>query len=76
MNSTTMTTVLGIAQAVGAEVVNYIVHNNMDGGAWSQPTHWIGLIVAALMGAKAYYTQGIPQPTPAPLPGEVKQPGA
>lgn len=76
MNSTTMTTVLGIVQAVGTAVIDYFVHTPMEGGVMKQPTYWLGLLVAAVMGLKAYYTQGIPQPTPAPLPGEVKQPGA
>ena len=75
MNSTTTTTVLGIVQAVGTATIDYFVHTPMDGGAMKQPTYWLGLIVAAVMGLKAYYTQGIQQPAPTPLPGEVK-PGA
>ncbi len=61
MNSTTLTTVLGIVQSVGTAVVDYFVHTNMDGGAMKQPTFWIGLLIAAAMGLKAYYTQGTPQ---------------
>lgn len=72
MNSTTVTTILGLVQSVGTAVVDYFVHTNMDGGVMQQPTFWIGLVIAAAMGLKAYYTQGaapagqvmVTQPTP------------
>jgi hypothetical protein len=64
MNSTTLTTVLGIGQSIGVAVIDYITHSPMEGGVMKQPTFWIGLVVAALMGVKAYYTQGTPA-TPA-----------
>lgn len=67
MNSTTLTTVLGIGQAVGVTVVDYFTHTSMEGGAMKQPTFWVGLAVAALMGLKAYYTKGIDQPTDKPV---------
>ena len=60
MNSTTLTTVLGLGQSTCTAVVDYLLHSPMEGGAIKQPTFWIGLVVAALMGVKAYYTQGIP----------------
>lgn len=58
MNATTLTSVLGIVQAVGVSVVDFIVHTNMDGGAMKQPTFWIALVIAAAMGLKGYFTQG------------------
>ena len=63
MNTTTLTTVLGLGQGIGTAVVDFLVHNPMDGGAMKQPTFWIGLVVAALMGVKAYFTQGTPSPS-------------
>lgn len=69
MNNTTLTTVLGLGQAVGTAVVDFFMHNPMEGGAMKQPTFWVGLVVAALMGVKAYYTQGT-NPTPAQPPEE------
>lgn len=59
MNTTKWTTILGIVQAVGVSVVDYFTHTNMDGGAMAQPTFWIGLVIAASMGLKGYFTQGI-----------------
>jgi len=66
MNSTMMTTILGLVQAIGAAVLDYLMHNPMEGGALKQPTFWIGLIIAAAMGLKGYYTQGVEKPAPAP----------
>lgn len=60
MNSTTLTTVLGLVQGVGTAVVDYLVHNPMEGGAMKQPTFWVGLVIAIAMGLKAYFTQGTP----------------
>ena len=59
MNTTKLTTWLGVAQAVGVAVADYLTHTNMEGGALKQPTFWIGLAIAAAMGLKGYFTQGI-----------------
>jgi len=59
MNTTRLTTLLGIGQAVGVAVADYLTHTNMEGGALKQPTFWIGLAIAAAMGLKGYFTQGI-----------------
>lgn len=67
MNTTRMTTILGIVQAVGVSVVDFITHTNMEGGALKQPTFWVGLAIAAAMGLKGYLTQGIES-----KPAEVK----
>jgi hypothetical protein len=61
MSSTTWTTILGIVQAVGVSLVDFFAHTNMEGGAFQQPTFWIGLIIAAAMGVKGYFTQGTPE---------------
>ena len=66
MSSTTMTTVMGIVMAAGTAVVDFVAHNTMEGGAMKQPTFWLGLIVAAAMGVKGYFTQGIAQPPTPP----------
>ncbi len=68
MNSTMMTTILGLVQAIGAATLDYLMHNPMEGGAMKQPTFWIGLVIAAAMGLKGYYTQGVHQPAPTPAP--------
>lgn len=67
MNSTRMTTILGIVQAVGVSIVDFITHTNMEGGALKQPTFWVGLVIAAAMGLKGYLTQGVES-----KPAEVK----
>lgn len=59
MTTTTWTTILGITQAVGVAVVDYITHTTMEGGALKQPTFWVGLVIAAAMGLKGYITKGI-----------------
>ena len=59
MNTTRWTTILGIVQAVGVTVADYLTHTSMEGGALKQPTFWVGLVIAAAMGLKGYFTQGI-----------------
>lgn len=59
MNTTRFTTILGIGQAIGVAVADYLTHTTMEGGALKQPTFWIGLAIAAAMGLKGYFTQGI-----------------
>ena len=62
MTTTTWTTILGITQAIGVAVVDYVTHTTMEGGALKQPTFWIGLVIAAAMGLKGYITKGIETP--------------
>jgi len=64
VTTTTWTTILGITQAVGVAVVDYITHTTMEGGALKQPTFWVGLVIAAAMGLKGYITKGIDTPKP------------
>lgn len=71
MTTTTWTTILGITQAIGVAVVDYVTHTNMEGGALKQPTFWVGLVIAAAMGLKGYLTKGVDAPA-AELPGEIK----
>lgn len=73
MNSTRLTTVLGIGQAIGVAVADYLTHTNMEGGALKQPTFWIGLAIAAAMGLKGYFTQGIDVKKPEEKPEEKPQ---
>jgi len=70
MNSTRLTTVLGVVQAVGVAVADYLTHTNMEGGALKQPTFWIGLAIAGAMGLKGYFTQGIDVKKPEEKPQE------
>lgn len=71
MTTTTWTTILGITQAIGVAVVDYVTHTTMEGGALKQPTFWIGLVIAAAMGLKGYITKGIETPKPE-APAEAK----
>lgn len=73
MNTTKFTTVLGIGQAIGVAVADYLTHTNMEGGALKQPTFWIGLAIAAAMGLKGYFTQGIDVKKPEEKPEEKPQ---
>ena len=73
MNTTKLTTVIGIGQAIGVAVVDYLTHTNMEGGALKQPTFWIGLAIAAAMGLKGYFTQGIDVKKPEENPEEKPQ---
>lgn len=59
MNTTKLTTILGIVQAIGVGVADYLTHTTMEGGALKQPTFWIGLLIAGAMGLKGYFTKGI-----------------
>lgn len=70
MNTTKLTTVLAIGQAIGVAVADYLTHTNMEGGALKQPTFWIGLAIAAAMGLKGYFTQGIDVKKPEEKPQE------
>lgn len=70
MNTTRLTTVLGIGQAIGVAVADYLTHTSMEGGALKQPTFWIGLAIAAAMGLKGYFTQGIDVKKPEEKPQE------
>jgi len=63
MQTDTLTTWLGVLQAVGVAIVNFVVTapaaDAADGSRWTNPMFWVGMIVAALMAVKAYYTKGI-----------------
>lgn len=66
MDTTKMTSWLGLAQAVGIAVVDFYTTANADGSVnWSSPIFWVGLIVAVLVAVKAYFTQGT-KPVEAP----------
>lgn len=61
MDSTKLATILGIVQAMGVSLLDFFAHTSMEGGALKQPTFWIGLVIAAAMGVKGFYTQGTPK---------------
>lgn len=57
MTTDKLTTVLGLLQAMGVAVGDYLVHAQSTGEVnWTAPTFYIGLAVAVLMALKAYYT--------------------
>lgn len=56
MTNDTKTTIIGTIMAVGTALADYLAHNPMEGGAAKQPTFWIMLVIAALMGLKGFYT--------------------
>ena len=57
MNTDKITNWLGVGQAIAIAVVDFYTTSNADGSiAWSSPIFWVGLIVAALVAVKAYYT--------------------
>ena len=69
MKTDTLTTWLGLLQAVGIAIVDVVMTApaEPDGTRWTNPMFWVGIIVAALMAVKAYYTKGIETPAPAPV---------
>ena len=68
MNKDTLTTVLGIGQAAAVAIGTYI-GTAMDDGSinYKSPVFWLGLVVAAFMGVKGYYTKGTDTPTTPPV---------
>ena len=70
MKTDTLTTILGLLQAVGVAVVDFVVTapSEPDGSRWTNPMFWVGAIVASLMAVKAYYTKGIEAPAPVVKP--------
>ena len=72
MNPTKWTTILGLVQAVGVAIADYLAHNPTEGGALKQPTFWVGIVIAAAMGVKGFLTQGI-ELKPATKPVEPEQ---
>jgi hypothetical protein len=61
MKTDTLTTWLGVLQAVGVAVVDFVMTapDTADGSRWTNPMFWVGMIVAGLMAVKAYYTKGV-----------------
>ena len=66
MKTDTLTTWLGLLQAVGVAVMDFVLStpSSPDESRWTNPMFWVGIIVAALMAVKAYYTKGIETPAP------------
>lgn len=70
MSTTTLTTVLGMLQAAGIAIVNFVMTAPADetGSRWTSPMFYVGMTVAALVAVKAYYTKGIETPAAATPP--------
>lgn len=66
MNKDTMSTVIGLILSVATGVGDYFAHAGPDGLDYSQPTFWIGLVIAALVAVKGYYMHKDPKPAVAP----------
>ena len=65
MSTTSLTTILGLLQAVGTALFTAFMTATQEGTVdWASPTFWFGMGVAAIMAIKGYYTKGI-DPTPA-----------
>lgn len=57
MNTDKVTNWLGLAQAIGIAVVDFYATANADGSAgWTNPMFYIGMVIAALVAVKAWYT--------------------
>lgn len=56
MNNDTKTTVLGLIMAAGTALVDYFTHLGPNGLDVSSPTFWLGLVIAACMGLKGFFT--------------------
>jgi hypothetical protein len=50
------TTTIGLVMAGGIAAIDYFSHLGPDGLDLKKETFWLGLVVAALMGLKGYYT--------------------
>ena len=68
MNSTTLTSVLGLGQAIAIAAVTFYTTSSEDGTLnLKSPMFWTGLVVAILVSVKAYYTQGVPTAPGSPI---------
>lgn len=65
MNKDTVGTILGLITAGATGIGDYFAHLGPDGLDYSQPTFWLGLVVAILVAVKGYL-YGKPKPVPAP----------
>ena len=61
MSTTTLTTWLGAIQAAVLAVINFALTEPADPNAtrWTNPIFWLGMVGAAVIAVKAYYTKGI-----------------
>lgn len=63
MNTDKITNWLGLAQGIAIAVVDFYTTSNADGSVdWSNPIFYIGLVVAALVAVKAYFTNKPSEP--------------
>lgn len=57
MTNDTKVSWFGLLQAVGIAVIDFYSTANVDGSVnWANPIFYVGLVVAALVAVKAYFT--------------------
>lgn len=56
MNNDTKTTVIGAVMAVATALGDVLIHTTPDGLNIKSPVFWCGLVVAAGMALKGYFT--------------------
>jgi hypothetical protein len=56
MTNDTKTTYLGIIMAAGTALADYLAHLGPNGLDLKSPTFWIGIVIAACMGLKGWFT--------------------
>ena len=67
MNSDSLTTYLGLAQAIGTAAVTFYTTASAEGNIdLKNPVFWMGMAVATIMGVKGYFTNK--HLTQAPMP--------
>lgn len=72
MSTDSLTTYLGLAQAVGTAAVTFYTTASADGTvSLTNPLFWLGMAVAVLMAVKGYFTNKAALPTTPPAPPKV-----
>jgi hypothetical protein len=69
MNFDKLTTLLGLAQAIGVAAVTFYTTSEEGSLSLKSPMFWVGLSVAVLVAVKAYFTNKVAPavvPTKAP----------
>lgn len=72
MTNDTKMTVLGMITAVGVALGDFFANLGADGLNVQSPTFWIGLVIAACLGLKGYFSNKpdrsatTPEPPPTP----------
>lgn len=56
MNNDTKATIVGMGVAMATAIGDFFAHLGPDGVNFKAPTFWVGLAIAALMGAQGFIT--------------------